>query len=57
MESKPDGASLIRLSEVLLDGADLIYAYVPDLQIDIIEPLRNAGFSDEEIGTLGQVFV
>ncbi len=38
------------------DGADLIYAYVPDLQVDIIEPLRDAGFTDVEIATLGHVF-
>jgi len=38
------------------DGADLIYCYVPDRQVDIIEPLRDAGFSDDEIATLGYVF-
>ena len=38
------------------DGADLIYAYVPDRQVDVIEPLREAGFSDRDIATLGHVF-
>lgn len=37
-------------------GADLIYCYVPDMELDIIEPLRDAGFTDEEIATLGHVF-
>jgi mannose-6-phosphate isomerase len=37
-------------------GADLIYCYVPDIQADIIEPLRDAGFTDDEIATLGHVF-
>jgi mannose-6-phosphate isomerase len=38
------------------DGADLIYCYVPEREIDVIRPLREAGFSDQEIATLGHVF-
>ncbi len=36
-------------------GADLIYCYVPDMAVDIIEPLRDAGFSNDEIKSLGHV--
>jgi mannose-6-phosphate isomerase len=38
------------------ESGDLIYSYVPDRQIDIIEPLRQAGYTNEEIATLGHVF-
>jgi mannose-6-phosphate isomerase len=38
------------------ESGDLIYSYVPDRQVDIIDLLRNAGYSDEEIATLGHVF-
>jgi len=34
----------------------LVACYVPDLEGDIIAPLREAGYSDEKIGALGQVF-
>ncbi len=33
----------------------LVACYVPDLGRDVIEPLREAGYSDEEIRTLGEV--
>jgi mannose-6-phosphate isomerase len=33
----------------------LIAGYVPDLQIDIVGPLRRAGYSDEQIKALGEV--
>ena len=36
-------------------GASLIACYVPDLERDVVEPLRRAGHSDEEIRTLGEV--
>jgi mannose-6-phosphate isomerase len=36
--------------------ADLIYSYVPDMEQDVINPLRQAGYSDEEIATLGHIF-
>ena len=35
--------------------ADLVLTYVPDLQTDIIEPLRAAGHSDEGIAKLGEL--
>lgn len=37
-------------------GADLIACYVPDLQAEVLAPLRAAGFSDADIGTLGEPF-
>ena len=42
--------------EPIGESGDLIYSYVPDRQADVIEPLRNAGFTDDEIATLGHVF-
>jgi mannose-6-phosphate isomerase len=38
-------------------GASLVSCYVPDLERDVISPLREAGFSDEEIRGLGEVDV
>lgn len=35
--------------------ADLVACYLPDLQRDIIAPLRAAGYSDEQIRALGKV--
>jgi mannose-6-phosphate isomerase len=37
------------------DSADLIACYIPDLDADIIAPLRAAGHSDEQIAALGEV--
>ncbi len=34
--------------------ASLIVCYVPDLRRDVIAPLREAGYSDEEIRELGE---
>ena len=36
-------------------GASLICCYVPDLERDIVAPLREAGYSDEQIRGLGEV--
>ncbi|UCH24434.1 MAG: hypothetical protein JSV66_10795 [Trueperaceae bacterium] len=36
-------------------GGDLIACYLPDLERDIIKPLRDAWFSEEEIRQLGEV--
>jgi mannose-6-phosphate isomerase len=36
-------------------NGDLIVCYVPDLAKDVIEPLRAAGFQDDQIAALGQV--
>ena len=35
--------------------ASLVACYVPDLALDVIGPLREAGYSDEEIKALGEV--
>ncbi len=35
---------------------DLIACYLPDLEQDIIKPLRDCGYSDNEIRSLGEVF-
>jgi len=35
--------------------ASLVACYVPDLERDVIGPLREAGYSDEEIRALGEV--
>jgi mannose-6-phosphate isomerase len=37
--------------------ASLIACYVPDLDRDIVAPLRDAGYSDGEIRTLGEVSI
>ena len=37
--------------------ASLIVCYVPDLQRDVVAPLREAGYSDEEIRALGEVVI
>lgn len=35
---------------------EMIVSYVPDLEEDIVEPLRDAGYTDAQIATLGEVF-
>jgi mannose-6-phosphate isomerase len=37
--------------------ANLIVCYVPDLTRDVVAPLREAGYSDEEIRYLGEIDV
>ncbi len=37
------------------EEASLIACYVPDLERDVVAPLREAGYSDEEIRALGEV--
>ncbi|CAN5647226.1 N/A [soil metagenome] len=37
--------------------ASLVACYVPDLEKDVVSPLRGAGYSDEEIRGLGEVGV
>jgi mannose-6-phosphate isomerase len=39
------------------DEAILVVCYVPDLERDVIGPLREAGHSDDEIRSLGEVGV
>jgi mannose-6-phosphate isomerase len=44
--------------KVVPDGtqeASLVACYVPDLELDVVGPLRDAGYSDGEIRTLGEV--
>ncbi len=38
-------------------AASLVVCYVPDLTRDVISPLREAGYSDEEIRRLGEINV
>jgi mannose-6-phosphate isomerase len=35
--------------------ASLVACYVPDLELDVVRPLREAGYSDGEIRALGEV--
>ena len=35
--------------------ASLVACYVPDLELDVVGPLRGAGYSEEEIRALGEV--
>ena len=37
-------------------AGEMIVSYVPDLEEEIVEPLREAGYTDEQIATLGEVF-
>ena len=37
------------------ETADLIACYLPDLQRDVVAPLRAAGHSDDAIRALGEV--
>ena len=45
-------------ARVVPDGeAGLVACYVPDVEVDVVGPLREAGYSDEEIRGLGEVGV
>jgi mannose-6-phosphate isomerase len=48
-------AAIGDLSIVPQGTSELIVCYVPDLQTDIIAPLRDAGFDDDAIRMLGEV--
>jgi mannose-6-phosphate isomerase len=37
------------------EEASLVACYVPDLELDVVGPLREAGYPDEEIRVLGEV--
>jgi mannose-6-phosphate isomerase len=37
--------------------ASLVACYVPDLERDVVAPLRGAGYSDDEIRALGEVSI
>jgi mannose-6-phosphate isomerase len=36
-------------------GADLLIGYVPDIERDVVAPLRDAGYSDAQIRSLGEI--
>jgi mannose-6-phosphate isomerase len=38
-----------------MEEASLVACYVPDLELDVVGPLREAGYSDEEVRALGEV--
>ena len=44
-------------ARVVPDGgeASLVVCYVPDLEQDVVAPLRKAGHSDEEVRALGEI--
>ena len=45
-------------ARVVPDGeAGLVACYVPDVEVDVVGPLREAGYSEEEIRGLGEVGV
>jgi mannose-6-phosphate isomerase len=52
----PAALSGVRMVPTQQDGtASLIACYVPDLERDIVMPLRKMGYSDQEIRALGEV--
>lgn len=52
----PAALSGVRIVPAQPDGkASLIACYVPDLERDIVMPLKKMGHSDEEIRALGEV--
>jgi mannose-6-phosphate isomerase len=51
----PAAIGEVRVVPTGTEVASLVACYVPDLESDVIGPLREAGYSDEEIGALGEV--
>lgn len=52
----PAALSGVRIVPTQQDGtASLIACYIPDLERDIVLPLRKMGYFDEEIRALGEV--
>jgi hypothetical protein len=46
----------LRGAEAVAQGhARLVLAYLPNMQADIVQPLRAAGYTDTEIAQLGDV--
>ena len=45
----------VRVAPHEVSEASLISCYIPDLERDVVAPLREAGYSDEEIRALGKV--
>jgi mannose-6-phosphate isomerase len=48
-------AALRDASAMAQERARLVLAYLPDMQADIVQPLRSAGYTDAEIAQLGDV--
>ena len=53
----PAAIGEVRIIPGAAGEASLVACYVPDLRRDVIEPLREAGYADEEILSLGEVRV
>jgi mannose-6-phosphate isomerase len=51
----PAAIGEVRVNPGGTGGASLVACYVPDLELDVVGPLREAGYSDEEIRVLGEV--
>ena len=51
----PASIGEVRLVPGEAGGASLVVCYVPNLERDVVAPLREAGYSDEEIRALGEV--
>jgi len=51
----PAAIGEVRVVPPTAGEASLVACYVPDLERDVIGPLREAGYSDEEIRALGEV--
>jgi mannose-6-phosphate isomerase len=51
----PAAIGEVRIVPGAAGEASLVACYVPDLRRDVIAPLREAGYSDEEIRALGEV--
>lgn len=48
-------AAIGEMNVIPEDEASLIACYVPDLARDVVSPLREAGYTDEEIRALGDL--
>ena len=55
--SLPAAIGEVRVVPGEMGEASLVACYVPDLQLDVIAPLREAGYSDDETRLLGEVEV
>jgi mannose-6-phosphate isomerase len=51
----PAAIGEVRIVPGAAGETSLVACYVPDLRRDVVEPLREAGYSDEEIRGLGEV--
>jgi mannose-6-phosphate isomerase len=51
----PAAIGEVRVVHGSTEVASLVACYVPDLELDVVGPLRDAGYSDGEIRTLGEV--